>query len=513
MAIYPNSEEGLRRRGEFNDPMDAQARGLTRMAEGPDATQAQRWNNLLAGGKDGFMSLFSPGAYTGATDALRKERFSANEKALRDPRPSFADVQGKSGPTLQGDALRRATNKRIWDENADVRAQNGGIDPPDTRTGNENEVLGTFNGRAITRGDSDRMSAGSAPTGATRRGGYAPSYGQSVIGMRDSFDSPAPQGRLTGPREMSEHYAAREDREAIAKALSDMDSERFRLELVSQHGGGKGRRADAALAGLGAKRADLLGLQAGTTQAGAERRMKYDDSAADRVAKESQFGRDLGFKQDALDRGEAWEREKFGTERFDKYMERNAPPTAKELREADEYSLKRRSIRDNDDEAQAATLSAQILKANPQMSPADALKQANQALADMATSTGQKLDTQSRVAGGIATIDDFNSDMSQDADGMWSRLMAGRNPFANNPTLNRNFDPAELTVREYSAANPRNLLDAIIPGNVFDDAYVEGPKNETGLTTFRGLRDANAARDFEKRRDRAAAARRSMPDY
>ncbi len=212
-----------------------------------------------------------------------------------------------------------------------------------------------------------------------------------------------------------------------------------------------------------------------------------------------------------------WDVEKFGIDRQDKFdaaeAARNAPPTAKELREADAYNLERRSKRDNDDEKQAADLAGQYLKADPTMDPTEALTMANQALANMAMDTGQKFDTQSRTAGGVANIDQFNDEMSQNSDGVWSRLTAGRNPFANNPKLNRNYDAANLKVQDYSWYNPRNIADAFIPGNWFDDSFVEGPRDANGLSTFHGLRGELEKTEFEKMRDRAAASRRSMPEY
>lgn len=212
-----------------------------------------------------------------------------------------------------------------------------------------------------------------------------------------------------------------------------------------------------------------------------------------------------------------WDQTTYGIDRQDKIdaaeAARNAPPSAKELREADAYNLERRSKRDNDDEKQAADLAGQYLKSGAVTDPTEALTMANQALANLAMDTGQKFDTQSRTAGGVANIDQFNDEMSQNSDGVWSRAMAGRNPFSNNPTLNRNYDAANLEAKDYSWYNPRNLADAFVPGNQFDDSFVEGPRDANGLSPFRGLRGELEKTEFEKKRDRAAASRRSMPEY
>lgn len=106
MAIYPNSDEGRRRRSEFNDPRDAQAQGLTRYAEGPGATPNQKWNNTRAKVFDAALYPFAKldramggsGSMTPLQDDLRKERFAANDTALRAPRADVSNAQGSPAP-------------------------------------------------------------------------------------------------------------------------------------------------------------------------------------------------------------------------------------------------------------------------------------------------------------------------------------------------------------------------------------------------------------------------------
>lgn len=89
----------------------------------------------------------------------------------------------------------------------------------------------------------------------------ASTYGLSVTDPRLDDQNAAsiarPTGTLRGPDQMAEQYNAREDREARQKAISDADSRRFRLELIEQHGGSRGRAATQALASLAEQQAAL----------------------------------------------------------------------------------------------------------------------------------------------------------------------------------------------------------------------------------------------------------------
>ena len=69
-----------------------------------------------------------------------------------------------------------------------------------------------------------------------------------------------PQVSLRGPDAMAEAYNSREDREARQKVLSDLDSQRFRLEMIA---GNPGRRGRAALDALGQNAQQQAALAAG----------------------------------------------------------------------------------------------------------------------------------------------------------------------------------------------------------------------------------------------------------
>jgi len=418
-------------------------------------------------------------------------------------RNSLASSIGKFGEPVYDNAsisrmLARNAGKGGWNadhyggaqEASQILANRGGGPPNQTPTGTSMAVTG---GRAA--GASGTSASSGQQTMQRRNEQVGDSFG-GYGGFRgsNSRDPQAPniRGDLFGAD--IERKGAIENIDAAIKSLT------------SENGGLNMRSKREIYARLVEQRNEIATMpydvQNTRDLAGAKMATDVATSNADR-----------GLERDKFQ----WDQDKFGIDRMDKIAaaeaERNAPPSAKELREADAYNLGRRSKRDNDDEAQAATLAGQYRAADPTMDPAVALSKANQALANLAMDTGQKFDTQSRTAGGVAIIDQFNDEMSQNSDGMWSRAMAGRNPFANNPTLNRNYDAANLEAKDYSWYNPRNLADAFILGNQFDDSFVEGPRDANGNSPFHGLRGELEKSEFEKKRDRAAASRRSMPEY
>lgn len=88
----------------------------------------------------------------------------------------------------------------------------------------------------------------------------ASTFGQSVRTLPDdSAVSPQPpQMSLRGPDAMAEQYNGREDREARRKLLSDLDSQRFRLEMIAGNPGRRGRAALEALAANAQQQAALV---------------------------------------------------------------------------------------------------------------------------------------------------------------------------------------------------------------------------------------------------------------
>lgn len=149
---------------------------------------------------------------------------------------------------------------------------------------------------------------------APARPRVASTYGLSVNDPRvDDQVTPRaqPNRTLRGPDAMAEQYNAREDREARAKLASDLDSQRFRLEMIAGNPGRRGRaalealgqnaRQQAALAAGGerlsaeavqnrAQRANVL-ANTGLEQGGADRRAELEDATR-------REGQQLGYRAD-----------------------------------------------------------------------------------------------------------------------------------------------------------------------------------------------------------------------
>lgn len=156
-----------------------------------------------------------------------------------------------------------------------------------------------FSGTGQTVADATAAMGNRAPVGVTTQSGisaptFAPlgrpqvasTYGLSVNDprMNDQAAIARPQlgpnqtaggGTLRGPDAMAEHYNSLEDREARKKLLSDLQSQRFGLELISQSPGRRGRAALEALAMNTQQQAALVGggerLSAEATQGRASR--------------------------------------------------------------------------------------------------------------------------------------------------------------------------------------------------------------------------------------------------
>ena len=149
----------------------------------------------------------------------------------------------------------------------------------------------------------------------TRGSQVASTFGQSVLTMPDDntprplLSRPTDTGGMTlptggayrGADAMAEHYNASADREARQKLASDLDSQRFRLDMIAGNPGRRGRAAlealgqnaqqQAALAAVGerlsaeaqqgrANRANTL-ANTGLEQAGADRRAELAATGAD----------------------------------------------------------------------------------------------------------------------------------------------------------------------------------------------------------------------------------------
>lgn len=129
----------------------------------------------------------------------------------------------------------------------------------------------------------------------------ASTFGQSVLSMpddnvvRQSASRPTATGGMTLPSggafrsadRMSEQYASRESREAQAKLLSDLDSQRFRLEMIAQNPGRRGREALQQLGENARQQAAIVGGAAGVA-AGAEQSRAANDTRLAGIAMEQE---------------------------------------------------------------------------------------------------------------------------------------------------------------------------------------------------------------------------------
>lgn len=158
--------------------------------------------------------------------------------------------------------------------------------------------------------------------GIARPGAVASTYGLSVLDPRANDQIQRPQvqlgpnqtsgnGAVRGADQMAEQYNAREDREASKALASQLDSERFRLEMIAGNPGRRGRAAIAALGENAQQRAALAGgaaqLSAGAVQGRANRDNQFGISEMEQQAAErramldadvTREGQQLGYQSD-----------------------------------------------------------------------------------------------------------------------------------------------------------------------------------------------------------------------
>lgn len=159
----------------------------------------------IAGGAAGYFGgekLIEKGReFFGANPDSPAEQASAAAAPAAAPKPDFSNVRGGS-QTFDADAKAKL----------DRQAANDGITPVNDRVGDPSEVLGTFNGRKITRGESDKLAGSQSFGGPTTPSiddglgsNYRPSnnfVGQTDPGagaearLEDISDSSTPAGRL-----------------------------------------------------------------------------------------------------------------------------------------------------------------------------------------------------------------------------------------------------------------------------------------------------------------------------
>lgn len=116
---------------------------------------------------------------------------------------------------------------------------------------------------------------------------------------------PAQAGQLTlNPGGNADTFNAREDREARAKLASDLDSQRFRLEMIAGNPGRRGRAALQALSENGQQRAALAGnaerLSAEAQQGRANRANTLANTGLEQQGLDRRSEQDILLRRDAL---------------------------------------------------------------------------------------------------------------------------------------------------------------------------------------------------------------------
>ncbi|MCR6496239.1 hypothetical protein LJB71_08420 [Thermomonas sp. S9] len=153
----------------------------------------------------------------------------------------------------------------------------------------------------------NRQSMGGTAPPLMRSQPVASTFGLPVTDPRiDEQRTPAAQSPLVlrGADAMAEQYNAREDREARAKLASDLDSQRFRLEMIAGNPDRRGRAALQALAENGQQRAALAGnaerLSAEAQQGRANRANTLANTALEQQGLDRRSEQDILLRRDAL---------------------------------------------------------------------------------------------------------------------------------------------------------------------------------------------------------------------
>lgn len=191
------------------------------------------------------------------------------------PMPNFANVAGGSKTSYGPPANPARRPGSQAGAGAPSAAGTAALRPgdPNTFTGSNGvtrPVPGTMAAASNPVGSVQSQNFGNAAVpqpqaGIARPGAVASTLGQSVRTMPDDnvVAVQRPNVAMRGPDAMAEQYNAREDREASKALASQLDSERFRLELV---GGNNSRRGRAAIAALGENAQQRAALAGGAAQ-------------------------------------------------------------------------------------------------------------------------------------------------------------------------------------------------------------------------------------------------------
>ena len=147
-------------------------------------------------------------------------------------------------------------------------------------------------------------SIGSTTTPALSRGDQvASTFGQSVLSMPDDNQVllQRPRVAVRGADAMAEHYASKEAVEGQKKLLGDLDTQRFRLEMIANSPGRRGRAAQEALEGNARQQGAILAGQAqasaGAVQGRADRDNVLANTGLEQAGENRRSDQDAGLRQ------------------------------------------------------------------------------------------------------------------------------------------------------------------------------------------------------------------------
>lgn len=205
--------------------------------------------------------------------------------------PSFSNVQGsmKIGPAGYGQPATQASRPGSQvGAGASPAAGAGsasyyiGGDGKRRTINPDGTIAGTSaNAMSVNKQSFGTSAVPQAQASIARPGAVASTYGLPVtdprINDQNSASIARPSGSFRGPDAMSEAYSSREAIEMQKKVLSDLDSARFRQELIEQSGGRRGRAATEALGNIASQQAAIANGMAGQAGAAVQGRAQRDN--------------------------------------------------------------------------------------------------------------------------------------------------------------------------------------------------------------------------------------------
>lgn len=397
------------------------------------------------------------------------ERQAAAQRTTRDGTPISG---GQAGARARGGLPMSQTQ---------AMPANGGAYEATNSTGfgynqlKPEDSVGTFNGRTITKAESDAR-AGTLPTGNPFEEGVA-RRGTTPM-----------QGYVGGNRSTSKGVTADD------KRVLEMD-----LRSV-------GRGSPSVRAGLMAR----YNAKAGNAEQGqnsmAEADLNATARSADGFAERSQAGQQFDAKldQDATQFGEKLALERRGTENQGDYL-KMLQDDAKARRDDDQFNLQRRGVQDKDTDERVDKYVTEGMTRD----------QAQAARAGEIIKSGQDLQSTSDVLG-AGTLAQAPLDALGEGVPWYSDALEGRNPFRSNAQTPKTADYDLSQVSGGARENQLTGMDAstvnwLLPGFLELDEYqAEGQSGADGTQIRRTFPDKAAYEQFTESLNTGKAAQEAL---